>query len=150
MFLLCSQDEEWYSMLSKQRPTWPKTFIVAASETGNWYDDYCACVLQCMLPSLPVSESDVVKLPEVCEMAATSMRLPSKHQTPLKTLNRGNNFLRAHRAVNTGKCIVLKSETVYQATVMLDIIHCLCIYWYVKNELNSGNACYRWVQNGFI
>ncbi|CAG2067201.1 unnamed protein product [Timema podura] len=34
-------------------------------------------------------------------MAATSMRLPSKHQTPLKTLNRGNNFLRSHRPSNT-------------------------------------------------
>ncbi|GLH01882.1 Protein of unknown function [Gryllus bimaculatus] len=34
-------------------------------------------------------------------MAATSMRIPGKHQTPLKTLNRGNNFLRSHRTANT-------------------------------------------------
>jgi len=56
-----------------------------------------------MFPLLPAVESGTVILPKVCNMAATSMRLPSKHQTPLKTLNRGNSFLRAHRAVNTGK-----------------------------------------------
>lgn len=36
-------------------------------------------------------------------MAATTARMPSRSQTPLKTLNRGNNFIRTHRSSATAK-----------------------------------------------
>jgi hypothetical protein len=69
----------------------------------NGKRNHVRCLLHFMFPLLPVVESGAVISPEVCKMAATSVRLPSKHQTPLKTLNRGNSFLRSHRAVNTGR-----------------------------------------------
>jgi hypothetical protein len=69
----------------------------------NGKPNYVSCLLHIMFPLLPVVEPGAVISPEVCKMAATSVRLPSKHQTPLKTLNRGNSFLRSHRAANTGK-----------------------------------------------